>query len=227
MGFSLDSVVPWGRSLGEYRAMLALTDDDMERRIIGCGDGPASFNAEAARLGSQVVSTDPLYGFETEPIERRIEETFEVVMAETRRNAHDFVWEAHPSIEALGQARMAAMTRFLADYDLGREQGRYVDASLPRLPFPDGAFDLALCSHLLFLYSEQLDRAFHAEAIAEMARVAAEVRVFPLVELGNAPSRHLGATIDALAEAGFDATIERVDYEFQRGGNEMLRVRSR
>jgi hypothetical protein len=226
MGFTVATVVPWGRSLLEYRAMLALTDDDFKLRILGCGDGPASFNAEATILGSEVISADPLYGFETEQIERRIEDTFETVMAEIGRNVDDFVWTSHRSPEALGQARTAAMSDFLADYGLGRKDGRYVDASLPTLPFPDGAFDLALCSHFLFLYSEQLSGSFHAEAIKEMARVAAEVRVFPLVELGNAPSRHLGTVIDGLIESGFEATVERVDYEFQRGGNQMLRVRS-
>ncbi len=48
------------------------------------------------------------------------------------------------------------MNDFLADYRAGRQEGRYVDAALPALPFDDLAFDLALCSHLLFLYTTQL-----------------------------------------------------------------------
>ena len=43
--FALDQVVPWGRSFDEYRRMFALTDADLSRVILGCGDGPASFNA--------------------------------------------------------------------------------------------------------------------------------------------------------------------------------------
>jgi len=46
---------------------------------------------------------------------------------------------------------MAAMQEFLADYRAGGREGRYMAATLPHLPFADGAFDLALCSHLLFL----------------------------------------------------------------------------
>jgi len=34
---------------------------------------------------------------------------------------------------------------------------RYVPAQLPELPFADNAFDLALCSHLLFTWSDVLD----------------------------------------------------------------------
>ena len=49
------------------------------------------------------------------------------------------------------------------------------------LPFNDGAFDLALCSHFPFLYSTQLGEAFHRAALREMCRVAVEVGVFPLL----------------------------------------------
>src|SRR6187401_543475 len=62
--FSLFSVVPWGRSFDEYVRMFALAESDLESRILGCGDGPASFNVEATRRGATVVSCDPLYQFD-------------------------------------------------------------------------------------------------------------------------------------------------------------------
>ena len=43
----LSVVIPWGRSFDEYRRMFVLTGDDLAGTILGCGDGPASFNAEA------------------------------------------------------------------------------------------------------------------------------------------------------------------------------------
>lgn len=42
----LDAIVPLGRSLEEYQRLFALSDKDLERRIISVADGPASFNAE-------------------------------------------------------------------------------------------------------------------------------------------------------------------------------------
>jgi hypothetical protein len=48
------------------------------------------------------------------------------------------------------------MQVFLNDYEQGKAEGRYVDAELPTLPFADKTFDIALCSHLLFVYSVQL-----------------------------------------------------------------------
>ena len=52
--FTLEKVVPWGRSFDEYRRMFALTESDLRLKIVGCGDGPADFNAEATRRGSTV-----------------------------------------------------------------------------------------------------------------------------------------------------------------------------
>ncbi len=223
--FTLSSVVPWGRSYDEYCRMFALTDADLSLRLLGCGDGPASFNAEATRLGGRVVSCDPLYQFDAAQIQQRIDETATEVLAQARQNAHEFVWdEAIPSVDALGRVRMAAMTAFLDDYERGRTDGRYVDAGLPVLPFADRAFDLALCSHFLFLYSQQHDAAFHVESMRELCRVAREVRVFPLLALGAQPSPHLAPVTSALEASRFAVSVERVPYEFQRGGNQMLRV---
>ena len=95
---------------------------------------------------------------------------------------------------------------------------------LPDLPFADRAFDLALCSHYLFLYSKQLSNAFHVRAIRELCRVAAEVRIFPLLEMGSVVSRHLDAVVVALHAQGCLCSFHPVPYEFQRGGNTMLRV---
>ncbi len=180
--FTLDSIVPWGRSFDEYRRMFALGDGDLASRLLGCADGPASFNAEATRRGLRVVSCDPLYRFDVVAIRERIAAIFDEMVAQTRQNAGEFVWdEAIPSVEALARIRSAAMDLFLSDYHVGRSEGRYVDAELPSLRFADGAFDLALCSHFLFLYTTQLTEDFHVAAARELCRVAREVRIFPLM----------------------------------------------
>lgn len=223
--FKLDEVVPWGRSFDDYRQMFALTDADMALRILGCADGPASFNAEATAFDCSVVSCDPLYRSSKEEIRDRIAQTFQTVIDQTRMNAAEFVWtDDLPTVEALGQRRMAAMQRFLDDFDVGKASGRYIDGGLPKLPFADDAFDVVVCSHFLFLYSDQLSEDFHFESIQELCRVSRDVRVFPLLELGSAPSRHVTAVADRLRMDRFNVQIEQVNYEFQRGGNQMMRV---
>jgi SAM-dependent methyltransferase len=100
----------------------------------------------------------------------------------------------------------------------------YVVATLPTLPFADQTFDLALSSHLLFAYLDRLDRDFHLDSIRELARVAAEVRVFPLVPFGFPDNPDLPAVVDELTRGGLRAELISVDYELQRGADTMLRV---
>lgn len=174
------------------------------------------------------MSCDPIYRFDKGQIEERIAATYDQVLNQTRLNTHEFVWGSDiPDVEALGAVRMAAMRTFLDDYDTGKSVGRYVEAALPTLAFHDGSFDLALCSHFLFLYSAQLGEAFHRAAVHEMCRVAREVRVFPLLALGSQRSPFVDSCMDDLKALGHQATIERVPYEFQRGGDEMMRIRLR
>lgn len=225
MSFNLENVVPWGRSFDEYVAMFALGGDDLGKRILGCGDGPASFNATLTSRGGSAVSIDPIYQFTAEELAVRIDETHEIGMEQARQNVDEFVWTHIRSIEELGQVRMSAMRAFLADYPLGKNAGRYIHAELPHLPFADGAFDLALCSHFLFLYSEHIDKALHMRSLRELCRVAGEVRIFPVLELGSIRSRHIDVVAAELFEEGYRVSIERVTYEFQKGGNEMLRLK--
>ncbi len=225
MPFTVDGVVPWGRTMAEYQGMFDLRERELQGRILGCGDGPASFNAEMTAQGRSVVSVDPLYAFPGEAIERRVEETYDIIMEQLARNRDDFVWTYVPSLPALGERRMWAMRRFLADYAAGKREGRYVEASLPDLPFEDYSFDLALSSHFLFLYSREFDLDFHVQALEEMLRVAPEARAFPLLQVGGAPSPHVQGVIEVFALRGIEARVMEAPYEFQKGGNRMLRLR--
>jgi SAM-dependent methyltransferase len=223
--FTLDEVVPWGRSFEEYQRMFALTEDDLRLRLLDCGAGPASFNVQATRGGARVISCDPLYHWDADDIQQRIAETYDKVIDQTRLNRDEFVWDAIPSVEALGALRMAAMSEFLVDYEFGKPAGRYVEAELPVLPFLDDSFDLALCSHLLFLYTDQLGDTFHFLAVRELCRIATEVRIFPLLALGATHSPFVDPVAQVFTHLGLRVTIEKVRYEFQRGGNQMMRIR--
>jgi hypothetical protein len=120
---------------------------------------------------------------------------------------------------------MKAMQEFLEDFPSGLQQGRYMNAELPVLPFENGQFDLALCSHFLFAYSHLLSEEFHLEAIIEMCRVANEVRVFPLLQgFSGEESEHLNPIVTELKKRSFRVEIQEAPYEFQKGGNKMLRV---
>ena len=170
-------------------------------------------------------SFDPIYQWEATHIRERIVATYDQIVEQTRRNADEFVWDSVRSVEELGRVRMAAMQEFLDDFSQGKSDGRYVEAALPTLPFAESSFDLGLCSHLLFLYSDQLGESFHRDAIRELCRIAGEVRLFPLLALGGHESPYVDGALKELRDAGHDVSIETVPYEFQRGGNQMMRIR--
>jgi len=224
MSIHYQNIVPWGRSFQEYVDMFSLTDEDLNRSILGCGDGPASFNCEMNRRGKSVVSVDPVYDLDRGTIQKRIDETYTEVLEQTRANQDRFVWQNITSVEELGRIRMRSMNMFLDDLEDGKKQGRYIAGALPDLPLTANSFDLALMSHLLFLYSGQLSFDFHIQAIDELLRVAGEVRIFPLLDLNSRKSMHLDEVIGYLLSHGFTVLEEKVNYEFQKGGNTMLRI---
>jgi hypothetical protein len=227
MVMALKDVVPFGRSLDEYRSMFSLSGEDMDKRILGIADGPASFNAEMAAQGKTVVSVDPVFAFGAEGIEKRFYEVVDDIIAQVNASPDDWVWTYHESVDNLRSARIRVLQRFLADFPHGKREGRYKVGELPRLDFADEAFDLALCSHFLFLYSDLLDLVFHTESVTELLRVAREVRIFPLLSLDLEESPHLQSLVSDLGKDGYEVVVEPVMYELQRGGNKMLRIRKK
>ena len=220
--FRLDGIVPWGRTADEYEAFFALHQVDADARILDCGGGPSSFAAEWAARGRRVVAVDPIYKFEDREIRARFDATCEPMRAGMLNARQRFVWDFYRSPEAVVERRRRALDLFLADRALGT--GRYVAAALPDLPFGGRTFDLVLCSHLLFLYSADLNAEMHVASIREMLRVGSEVRIFPLLDLHGRPSSHVEPTLAALRHRT-KAQLVDVAFEFQRGARQMLRVR--
>ncbi|RKD89841.1 SAM-dependent methyltransferase [Mangrovibacterium diazotrophicum] len=221
MPFELKQTVPWGRTLAEYKSLFSLTESDLDKRIISFGDGPASFNKEMTAQNKQVVSIDPIYRFSASDLRQRIAETKDVVLKQTRNNLDNFVWTKIRNIDELERTRLSAMNDFLEDFENGRKSGRYINHELPnQTVFEDQSFDLALSSHFLILYA-QLGFEFHRASITEMLRVAREIRIFPILDLDAQKPALLHELIHHF-EKDFLVHIEKVDYEFQKGGNEML-----
>ena len=224
MAVTFDQIVPWGRSLREYELMFSLSPADLASGVLDCGGGPASFTAEMTAAGLRAVSVDPIYAFSGPKIAARFEAVVPSMIAQIRATPNDWTWTYHRDPEDLCANRRAALHRFLADYQAPARSGRYVVGELPRLPFPDQSFGLALSSHLLFLYSDLLNQDFHVRSAFELCRIAREIRVFPLLTLARKPSPHLDSVRAALQSQGWSSEIITVNYELQRGGNQMLKI---
>lgn len=207
------------RSFEEYRAMFAITDGDLAGVVLDCPGGGSSFTARAHATGVMALAADPVYARPAGP-------AGELAIAETQRgSAHTaagtdrYVWDFYGNIDGHAAIRRASAEIFARD--IVAHPDRYVPAALPELPFADDRFDLVLSSHFLFTYADRLDARFHLAALRELHRVArGEVRVFPLLEQGGRPVPDL---VDAvLGELDMPCCVRPVDYEFQRGGNQML-----
>ena len=111
-------------------------------------------------------------------------------MKQMAENKDNYVWENIKNLEELEEVRMSAMNMFLADFEKGLAEKRYVYHELPdRLNCEDDSFDLGISSHFLLMYTA-LGYDFHIKAIDEILRVCKEVRIFPLVDLDSTPWTH-------------------------------------
>lgn len=226
MAFKLDSVVPWGRNMEEYKLMFRLNDSDMSKKIAGFGDGPACFNCEMTERNGNVTSFDVIYQFSKSEIERRIEEVRVTVMQQMRENMDNYVWKNIKSLDELENVRMSAMRKFLADYEKGRAQGRYIFHELPdRLPYGEDCFDIGLSSHFLLMYTS-LGYDFHIASMTEMLRVCKEIRIFPIVDLDANKTEMIKSVIEYF-QKDYEVGIVTTEYEFQKGDNKLLIIRKR
>lgn len=225
MPVTLDRILIWGRPFDEYVEMFGLSEEDLEKRFLDCASGPASFNASLAMHGGSIISVDPIYNLSSNEITSRINDAYNMLIGQLNENMGDFSWDRyHNSADEYCQVHINAMKEFLYDYNEGLREGRYIFGSLPKLPFKDGEFDIALCGNLLFVYSQQLSEDFHLQSIKELCRVSSEVRIFPLLEAGIRKSRYLEPVLDKLNKEGYEARKVKIPFEFKKGANEMLRV---
>ncbi len=225
MVMKLDRVVPFGRSLDEYTKMFDLSAEDLQKCILGVGDGPASFNAEGTAKGYQITSIDPIYQFPGVEIKQRFDAVVDNIIDQIIATPNNWVWSYHKNPQELKASRIKTIENFLADYQQGKQESRYLAQELPYLNFAEQTYDLALCSHFLFLYSEQLNQDFHVAAIQEMLRVSKEVRIFPLLTLMQKTSPYLDFVINKFHNLGYSTSIEKVPYELQPGANQMLIIK--
>ena len=89
--------------------------------------------------------------------------------------------------------------------------------------YKEQTFDIGLSSHFLLLYPK-LGIDFHIKSITEMLRLCKEIRIFPILNLNAEKSEMLNDVIEHF-ENKYLVKIEKVKYEFQKGGNEMLTIK--
>lgn len=211
------------RSYAEYLAMFGLDDEDLDGGVVDVSAGGSSFVAGCWERGLPALAVDPVYDQPHSELAVYGRDAIDAGHAIIADHPDRFVWDYYENLEERRAVRAESASHFLADIQANPQ--RYVAGELPHLPLRTGAVRLALCSHLLFTWSDLLDEAWHLAAVRELLRVAGqEVRLFPLVTAGSGDAvpylDNLVATLER--EDGVRCHRQRVGYEFQRGGNTTL-----
>ena len=104
---------------------------------------------------------------------------------------------------------------------------RYIATEYPRTQFTDKEFTISLISHFLFMYDEHLNYEFHKKTISESIRITSkEIRIFPIVNLKGERSLFVKRLMEDSEFRDYKMTIKKVDYEFVKNGNEMLKIKT-
>lgn len=197
-------VASTARAFREYEAMFGLKEADLRAGpVLDVAGGASEFTAALREMGIRAVAADPFYAGLTERVIADAAREIDVSSAKIAARAPDYDWSFYGSPEEHRKLRERSLAKFAADFAREDAADRYVAAGLPRLPFADGTFALALCSHFLFLYADAFGESFHEEALRELLRVlrpGGELRVYPLVSLQWEPVPYLPGLIARLSD---------------------------
>jgi hypothetical protein len=222
-------LVLWGQSVAEYQAMFDLTDEDLQASIFEFGCGPTAMNAvlHDQPRASDIVSCDPLFSLEKDLLMQEVNQFFERRVAELRADQYQLDTAGYGGLEHFIQERHLGCEVFFDDFIDGVKEGRYIASSSP-LPFADMTFQYALSSHYFFTNippSERQDAIVqHIREIKELARIAHEVRIFPIINRTGEASTLLGPVLLALQQADYGVEVREVPFSLYPKGNAMLRV---
>ncbi|MCR8644441.1 class I SAM-dependent methyltransferase [Paenibacillus sp. N1-5-1-14] len=223
-GLELSRIIFIGRTFEEYKVMFGLTEEEIRAyEILDCPSGACSFTAIANGLGGRVTAADIAYYHAVEELNDKGLQDIEHAIESIAKVKNKYVWDYFSNVNELKDARISALMNSVQD--MKNSPQSYNAVTLPLLPFANNQFDLTLSAHFLFTYADRLDFEFHKQTIQELLRVTRkEIRIFPLVDLTGNRYEHLDTIIHYLQEEGCTVTEVKVDYEFQRYANRMLRV---
>jgi SAM-dependent methyltransferase len=214
------------RSYEEYVRMFALDSVELRgKSVLDAAAGASSFAASASAMGSLVTAVDPLYRMASDEIAEYGATEIKVSTAKLEGLADRYIWDYYGNLERHQALRVQSLSRFIQDYGSREPAARYVNATLPDLPFADNTFDIALCSHFLFLYEEQFDYAFHASAVRELLRVTkpgGELRLYPIVNLRTQRYGQLERLINDTEALGAESRFVQASLPFLPNSTELL-----
>lgn len=223
--FELEDIVLIGRTFEEYYKMFELKEISEDKKILDVASGVSSFCAKANLKGYNVTASDRIYCFSPSEIEEKCARDLELVLEKLPDVKDSYKWNYFKDIRALRKNRELAYKAFIADFE-EKGNSRYINVGFPKTQFKDDQFAISLVSHFLFLYDEHLDFNFHKKTILELIRITSdEIRIFPIVNLRYKISSFVNKLMKDHEFENYEMKIKKVDYEFLKNGNEMLKIK--
>ncbi len=217
-------LVLWGHRPDDYEEMFNLTSEQLGSSVLEYGCGPSAVNAILSNEGCDIISCDPLFTLDKDTLYSKTVLIFADMVEQLMSEKERYTFDREGGFENLISQRRKGLDIFFADYVKGKKQGRYQGVVEYQLPFDDFRFNYALVSHYLFAGLDEQHLDFHLEIIKELARVAKEVRIFPLIDRYGQTSPLLGPVLLGLQQENYGAEVKEVPYHLQNSGNAMLRV---
>lgn len=201
-----NSRLGWVYNLDDYKKLFALSEADLQKSILEFPGYVSSCNAEITALGGKIVSIDPLYQLSPERMAEHIEQLFKFKLGDWRQYLRKWRW--------LNTWRKNA-DKFLADYALGKQQGRY---QTPVTFSMEKTYDLLLSADYLFKNGNKVE-----QLMDQLCHMATEVRIFPLPE-GEHISSELGPLMLDFQQRNFGVEVRAIAYPQRNDGKAMLRI---
>lgn len=211
----------WGHTAADYQKMFDL--EAVPNRVLEFASGISTFNLECAQK-VEVQSLDPRFALDADTLKCKAELIFHDMKNCIAQYPKRYDFKDYGGLEAFMQTRFDGMRRFFDDYEAGLAEGRYRAINDLNLPYDDFYFDLAISSHYFFAGLTDQDATFHIRMLQELARVAKEVRIFPLIHSDGSTPPELGPVLLALQQAGYGAEVRSIADPIEPQGNAMLRV---
>lgn len=204
----------WVYNLADYRQIFVLSEQDLQKTILDFPSGISSVNAELYALGHSIVSADPAYHLSAKEMQTRARQFLQEKLAQSRK-------------QELADTVMTAWRQscelFLADYELGKQQGRYRALSAPPTPPAEQTFEILLCTDFLF-NSTALSTYSPQDLINELCKLAVEIQVFPIPDAKTAVAAELGPIMLAFQQRNFGVEIRAVNFPERGNGSATLRI---
>lgn len=193
----------WGCGILDYREVFDVDDEILKGRILEHACGPTAFNAEQTARGQVVLSQDALFALPHSALGECINSAAENIHVKARREG---------------------LRTFLADFTAGLREGRY--RAVSELPFPETnfSFDCVLTAHSLFQDAHATHLHYHLAILLELARLAPEVRLYPLTDHTGTPALLLGPLLLALQQKNHGTEVREVRGVDGAASGAMLRI---